>query len=341
MASSRPVRKRHSTVFYRDEPAEKPPPRRSLPVKPPPEGDVPSNIPEVLIAPDGRKFYPCRYCCKAFAFKKGQVSHIKACPHRVVEVSADDAGKAKFSSLKVEVSVPVLFADYVVALLSFQLNESENLLTPIKFEAVSSCPDYTSRNSKQNIKNVVKQPIKRKTSEFPTYPTKRIKCELDDTLVMPVLKCEVTNRKMKPHPSLNNSVCERVKKLDSVSLIPIKKSPATSETIDIHKPTSCKPCRRVFPNAVEYLRHKREMHLGTNSKLSPETLKVYDKIFMESDKTTCPICMKPTKLMTWRRHLSTHSTQSNYVCEICKKGFNRIDHLKNHKKRHLMEMEEV
>lgn len=52
----------------------------------PSNGDGSENIPDVLYAPDGRKFFPCRYCCRAFAFKKGQVSHIKACAFRVFEV---------------------------------------------------------------------------------------------------------------------------------------------------------------------------------------------------------------------------------------------------------------
>lgn len=38
-----------------------------------------SNIPEIVFANDGRKFFPCMYCCRAFAYKKGQVSHMKAC----------------------------------------------------------------------------------------------------------------------------------------------------------------------------------------------------------------------------------------------------------------------
>lgn len=85
MSSSRPARQRHSTVFYRDEQFEKPTIRRSLPATLPApiplasDDYIAANIPEVLIAPDGRKFFPCKYCCKAFAFKKAQISHIKFC----------------------------------------------------------------------------------------------------------------------------------------------------------------------------------------------------------------------------------------------------------------------
>lgn len=78
-SSTRPVRKRHSTTFFRDEQKEKALARRSLPILPPNEETTPTEIPEVLIAPDGRKFYPCKYCCKAFAFKKAQISHIRFC----------------------------------------------------------------------------------------------------------------------------------------------------------------------------------------------------------------------------------------------------------------------
>lgn len=321
MASSRPVRKRHSTVFYRDEPPEKPPPRRSLPARPPID-DTPSNIPEVLYAPDGRKFYPCKYCCRAFAFKKGQVSHIKACSYRVVEVSDDEAAATSLNRNAVKVNV--------------SNNETKNLLAPIKFETDSNCPDFTPKHTKQ--KTNTKQTVKRKRADYPIIPAKRIKQETNEIPVMPVLKREIpTNH---PSLSLNHSVSERVKNLDSVSLIPIKKTKPLV-TVDIHKPTNCKLCKKTYPNALEYLRHKREVHLGGSMKLSPESLEVYSKIFLESDRTTCPICMKPTKMMTWRRHLWTHSTQTNYVCEFCKKGFNRIDHLRNHKKRHLQEMGEV
>lgn len=320
MASSRPVRKRHSTVFYRDEPPEKPAPRRSLPTKPPID-DTPSNIPEVLYAPDGRKFYPCKYCCRAFAFKKGQVSHIKACSYRVVEVS-DDEGGVTSKAAKVNVSSSSLFC--IIFICDFQVNETENLLTPIKLETVP--------------KKARKQPIKKQNADYPIIPAKHIKQETIDVPVMPVLKREPSTNNQTL--SLNHSVSERVKNLDSVSLIPIKKSKPPI-TVDIHKPTNCKLCKKTYPNALEYLRHKREIHLGGSMKLSPESLEVYSKIFLESDRTTCPICMKPTKMMTWRRHLWTHSTQTNYVCEYCKKGFNRIDHLRNHKKRHLQEMGEV
>lgn len=120
--SSRPARKRHSTTFYRDEQYNAPPSsaRKSLPAKFM-DGVEPSKIPEVLYAPDGRKFYPCKYCCKAFAFKKGQVSHIKACAYQSIEVS-DDVPKTKTpvkqKALKVDVSASVfcLFINKLIVL---------------------------------------------------------------------------------------------------------------------------------------------------------------------------------------------------------------------------------
>lgn len=102
MASSRPVRKRHSTTFFRDEQADKPPARKSLPAV----LETPTEIPEVLIAPDGRNFYPCKYCCKAFAFKKAQISHIRFCslgPDNKTHV-------VKTKSSKLEVGVSFCFS---------------------------------------------------------------------------------------------------------------------------------------------------------------------------------------------------------------------------------------
>lgn len=103
MASSRPQRKRHSTTFFRDEQAEeKPPTRRSLPAAAPrANANTPTDLPEVLYAPDGRKFYPCTYCCKAFAFKKAQISHIRFCSVRdggeQIEVTTPKKQKAHVS----------------------------------------------------------------------------------------------------------------------------------------------------------------------------------------------------------------------------------------------------
>lgn len=147
---------------------------------------------------------------------------------------------------------------------------------------------------------------------------------------VPVIKFEP-----KPHQDL---VSERVKNLQSISLIPIGKKPAASAAVpvDVSQPTDCRHCGMTFPDALDCLRHKRDVHNTAAVKLSPESLKIYDEVFQKSDKTVCPICMKPTKASSWRRHLGTHSMSLNHVCAICKKGFNRGDHLRQHMKRHLL-----
>lgn len=111
MSSSRPARKRHSTVFYRDEQFEKPITKRrnSLPTA---ASIIDNNdtttgdIPEVLFAPDGRKFFPCKYCCKAFAFKKAQISHIKHCGFKRGNVKVEDTGKINKNVTSVERKLP-------------------------------------------------------------------------------------------------------------------------------------------------------------------------------------------------------------------------------------------
>ncbi|KAF5287177.1 hypothetical protein FQR65_LT12306 [Abscondita terminalis] len=41
-----------------------------------------SEIPELVYANDGRQFFPCKFCCFAFADKAEQVQHMKVCNFR-------------------------------------------------------------------------------------------------------------------------------------------------------------------------------------------------------------------------------------------------------------------
>lgn len=43
------------------------------------------KIPEFVYANDGRKFYPCSFCCHAFAYKELQLAHVQQCSFRVVK----------------------------------------------------------------------------------------------------------------------------------------------------------------------------------------------------------------------------------------------------------------
>lgn len=69
-------------------------------------------------------------------------------------------------------------------------------------------------------------------------------------------------------------------------------------------------------------------------KVAPDSLTVYNQIFLSSERNVCPICEKPTKASSWNRHLSTHNAQKNYKCDYCQRQFHRRDHLKNHLRTH-------
>lgn len=194
------------------------------------------------------------------------------------------------------------------------------LLTPIKFEAESSCP-----RQKPNIK--------KKTTNV---DLKRVKREPITIPQMPVLK-RITSTP-KSSKKLPTPITEHMKTLEAVSLIPIKKTKSIvrkrPQNININKPTCCKECKEIFPNAFECLKHKQKVHLEDSMKVSPDSLTVYNKIFLSSNRSTCPICMKPTKASSWNRHLVTHSAKKNYKCDYCKRDFHRKDHLKNHLRTH-------
>lgn len=178
---------------------------------------------------------------------------------------------------------------------------------PVKFETVT----FPEMNHKQTAK--------RKSSDFNTIPAKHIKLETKSVML--------TNK--------NHNLTKRINS-DAISLIPIQKSSPSlkKQVIDIHKPTCCKQCGEVFPNAYGCLRHKQQVHLNGSMKVSPDSLKVYNSIFLSSDRTVCPICSKPTKASSWNRHLLIHSAEKNFTCTYCKKDFHRKDHLKNHLKTH-------
>ncbi|XP_025830894.1 uncharacterized protein DDB_G0284459-like [Agrilus planipennis] len=58
------------------------------------------NVPEVVFSSDGRKFFPCHFCCRAFAFKKRQVTHMDIClfkndKRRIAKSKGDAAAVTK------------------------------------------------------------------------------------------------------------------------------------------------------------------------------------------------------------------------------------------------------
>ncbi|KAF2885279.1 hypothetical protein ILUMI_20902 [Ignelater luminosus] len=51
------------------------------------------NIPDVVYAQDGRQFFPCLYCCHAFAIKTDQLSHMQQCNFKTVSRVPDPLPK--------------------------------------------------------------------------------------------------------------------------------------------------------------------------------------------------------------------------------------------------------
>lgn len=101
-------------------------------------------------------------------------------------------------------------------------------------------------------------------------------------------------------------------------------------------PLECLYCAKMCENAIELLRHKREFHRFPKVHLAPDTLEHYDKIYKETLPDDCPVCKRPVKPLQWPRHLKTHSSEKSYVCRICKRRFNRSDHLQHHESRHIV-----
>lgn len=51
------------------------------------------NIPDVVYAQDGRQFFPCLYCCHAFAIKTDQLKHMQQCNFKTVSKVPDPVPK--------------------------------------------------------------------------------------------------------------------------------------------------------------------------------------------------------------------------------------------------------
>lgn len=101
-------------------------------------------------------------------------------------------------------------------------------------------------------------------------------------------------------------------------------------------PLECLYCAKMCENAIDLLRHKRELHRFPKVRLAPVTLEHYDKIYKDTLPDDCPICKRPVKPLQWPRHLKTHSSEKSYACRICKRRFNRSDHLQDHESRHIV-----
>lgn len=260
------------------------------------------DVPNVLFAPDGRKFFPCKHCCRAFAFKRTLTTHLRTCSFRVVEVSDSEDEKEPPKKQKKTYKRP---------------DVTKHIVTPTKTKAsITTGAKPMKNNAKKGISILTNIVIKEKDSELRTL----------STTIQQIPK-KTTNSKTFP---------EQLALLGgSVTLTPIEKKPKAETFV-------CKDCHQVFSDRMKFLFHRKSEHGKRRSiTLSPESLKIYDKVFMASNTNICPVCQKPQARMGWKRHLQTHSSEFKFFCGICRKGFKRIDHKKAHEKRHVITIDEV
>lgn len=267
------------------------------------------DVPNVLFAPDGRQFFPCKHCCKAFAFKRTLTTHARTCTTRVVEVS-DSEDETGIPKKQIKTS-------------------KQSGVTPAM--STKNEPDVTRDN--KSIKNDAK-----KVSGINILTNVVVKEKTSKVPVQNVVKTSKTTPKIQETPkktSKTKTFSEQLASLSSsVTLTPIDK-PAQEETL------ACKKCHQIFTDPTMLARHEKTWHRRKTIQLSPESLKIYDKVFMASNKNICPLCHKPQARMGWKRHLQTHSSEFKFFCGVCRKGFKRIDHKKAHEKRHIIAIDEV
>ncbi|XP_030767038.1 zinc finger protein 200-like [Sitophilus oryzae] len=111
------------------------------------------------------------------------------------------------------------------------------------------------------------------------------------------------------------------------------------QAIELKKRTCCY-CKEVFPDPIDVLRHKRELHQFPKTFLSKEELAPY----MEYENISeCPICFKTMQRIECKsiylKHLLTHSKDYNNECKICGKTFRRMDHCQTHEKKHIVKLD--
>lgn len=327
------------------------------------------EVPNVLFAPDGRTFFPCKYCCRAFAHKRSLTTHLRICSFKVVEVSDSEdednstkqASKRKVKTTKVEEDATAK-KNGINILGNVVIKEKNSPVSPPKVENWVEVKDFmkNENNSEVKLKNgttkksleVMENNPKPKIEDDTESRSGRLR--IDQKTPRSIKQAHKTrkpttnNTKRTPNTEQPKSVPETIitslQNCESISLIPINKpKPNTkAQNVDVYKKVTCRACDKTFENSLDLFRHRREIHTHNKKvKLSPESLKIYDKVFQKSPKKICPLCNKPCTKVGWKRHLQTHSTEVKYFCRICKKGFNRIDHQREHEKRHVVTVAEL
>lgn len=354
------------------------------------------EVPNVLFAPDGRTFFPCKYCCRAFAHKRSLTTHLRVCSFKVVEVSdsEDEENKtksiAKLKPIKPEIikkadvkevvksTVAVPKTNGINILGNVVIKERNPINMPRKLEAKSCVQIENKVDVKREVKPTnglvitsvyTEKPVDLIVIEENDQPRKNGKVEnniqqiskvendtasrqrrirMDQKLSKPLKQKNIKSTDNRAKKTIaSNTTPKTIKSVQNKTTLIKEPKPVENGTtpktkvqkVEVFKKVKCTVCRQLFENSIDLFRHKRDTHSDKKKvKLSPESLKIYDKVFQKSPKKICPLCNKPSTKIGWKRHLQTHSTEVKYFCKICKKGFNRIDHQRDHEKRHVVKI---
>lgn len=348
----------------------------------PKEADKASKeeVPNVLFAPDGRTFFPCKYCCRAFAHKRSLTTHLRVCSFKVVEVSDSEdeengtkGSVKKLKGVKTETVKKVDATEAVSSKITVPKKNGINILgnVVIKAKTVAAEPsktenwvevkdfvandikNVTAENMVESVKNLTETDdfkVKTDAQETPKVEddtaSRQRRIRMDQKPAKTVKKESATAKKRSTNGNAKKTAAKRpkmepTKAVNDTTEISEETTVSTknSRKVEVFKKIACLICAEHFENSIDLFRHKREMHSYKKKvKLSPESLKIYDKVFQKSPKKICPLCKKPSTKVGWKRHLQTHSSEVKYFCSICKKGFNRIDHQREHEKRHVVQV---
>ncbi|KAH1018879.1 zinc finger protein 674 [Dendroctonus ponderosae] len=108
------------------------------------------------------------------------------------------------------------------------------------------------------------------------------------------------------------------------------------------KNRTCIHCRKIFPDAMDVLRHKRVAHPTKRIILQREEIQRYMAV---EDRKQCPVCFIKICPKGYKskyvKHLLTHCIDYKFVCRVCGMKFRRCNHQKDHESRHIVPPEKV
>lgn len=308
------------------------------------------EVPRVLYAPDGRKFYPCAYCRCTFSNRRPLVVHMRTCTYKVHEVSDSESEDIIVEDGRKQINI---IGNVVVK----QKTEVKFENRKVKAEEVKPFAEVCVKEGIEEVNCEEQSQIEGSTNEMTGVD--RLSSEISEFKEMMETspnRRKLGSRRAKRKPEVEaetrdgttQNVSRKTRRIEKLATkkpkpkqINAKTDQSKPKVISVNQKSKCAHCSAVFNNALDLLRHKRKEHAVEKSiKLSAESLKIYDKVYQNSDKNCCPLCQVPVQKSQWKRHLETHGAVSKVFCKVCKKGFNRIDHKREHEKRHLIIFED-